>query len=153
MVASVGYRTECYKEGMRFRMKFLKHRRGFTLMELLIVMVIMGLLMSLVAPTMFSKLGSSKAKTAQAQMQMFATALDVYRLDVGQYPKSLDALISDDSAGWDGPYLPKAIPLDPWNKAYIYKIPGEEGQPYLLRSYGSNGEVGGSDEAEDVIYR
>lgn len=128
-------------------------KRGFTLMELLIVIVIMGLLMSLVAPTMFSKVGASKAKTAEAQMQMIATALDVYRLDVGTYPSELDQLRQDDKTGWDGPYLPKAIPLDPWNRAYIYKAPGDNGALYNLRSLGSDGVEGGEGEAADVVYQ
>ncbi|XXF29181.1 type II secretion system major pseudopilin GspG [Vibrio sp. SCSIO 43086] len=128
-------------------------KRGFTLMELLIVIVIMGLLMSLVAPTMFSKVGASKTKTAEAQMQMMATALDVYRLDVGNYPSTLDQLRQDDKAGWDGPYLPKAIPLDPWNRVYIYKVPGENGAPYSLRSLGADGVEGGEGEAADVVYQ
>ncbi|MCW4446355.1 type II secretion system major pseudopilin GspG [Vibrio splendidus] len=128
-------------------------KRGFTLMELLIVIVIMGLLMSLVAPTMFSKVGASKAKTAEAQMQMIATALDVYRLDVGAYPSELERLRQDDKTGWDGPYLPKAIPLDPWNHSYIYKAPGENGALYNLRSLGSDGVEGGEGEAADVVYQ
>ncbi|MGI9832782.1 type II secretion system major pseudopilin GspG [Vibrio vulnificus] len=127
--------------------------RGFTLMELLIVIVIMGLLMSLVAPTMFSKVGASKAKTAEAQMQMMATALDVYRLDVGHYPSTLEQLRQDDKLGWDGPYLPKAIPLDPWNRAYIYKAPGENSAPYSLKTFGSDGVEGGEGEAADVVYQ
>ncbi len=80
---------------------------GFTLIELLIVIVIMGLLLSLVAPAMFSKVGSSQKKTAMAQMQMLSTALDTYRLDVGAYPKTLAELRAGSEAGWDGPYLPR----------------------------------------------
>ena len=80
---------------------------GFSLIELLIVIVILGLLMSLVAPTMFSKVDSTKIKTARAQMQMMQTALDTYRLDMGEYPKNINDLIQSDQPGWDGPYLPK----------------------------------------------
>ncbi|WP_026957843.1 type II secretion system major pseudopilin GspG [Aliagarivorans taiwanensis] len=128
-------------------------QRGFTLMELLIVIVIMGLLMSLVAPTMFSKVGSSKIKTAEAQMQMIATALDVYRLDVGSYPASLSQLRADDQTGWDGPYLPRDLPLDPWNREYIYKAPGDNGNPYNLRTLGADGQEGGEGEAAEIIYQ
>ncbi|WP_035480346.1 type II secretion system major pseudopilin GspG [Aliagarivorans marinus] len=130
-----------------------KRQQGFTLMELLIVIVIMGLLMSLVAPSMFSKVGSSKIKTAEAQMQMIGTALDVYRLDVGNYPRSLSQLRQDDQTGWDGPYLPRDLPLDPWNREYIYKAPGDNGAPYNLRTLGSDGQEGGEGEAADIIYQ
>ena len=110
-----------------------KNKAGFTLIELLIVIVILGLLMSLVAPTMFSKVDSTKIKTAKAQMQMLQTALDTYRLDMGDYPKQLGELIQSDKAGWDGPYLPKRLPLDPWSNSYSYKSPGPDGQFIYLR--------------------
>lgn len=131
--------------------KFKKKDQGFTLIELLIVMVIIGLLASLVAPTMFSKVDSSKVKTAQAQMQMLATSLDAYRLDVGRYPDSLDELRSSDNARWDGPYLPKSIPMDPWGNPYVYKFPNEL-KEFDLMSYGSDGKKGGADDAADVSY-
>jgi general secretion pathway protein G len=86
---------------------------GFTLIELLIVIVILGLLMSLVAPAMFSKVDSTKEKTARAQMQMIETALDTYRLDMGDYPTQLKDLVQSDSVGWDGPYMPKKFPVTP----------------------------------------
>lgn len=127
--------------------------RGFTLIELLIVIVIMGLLMSLVAPTMFSKVDSTKVKTAEAQMQMIATALDTYRLDLGAYPANLEELRSSERAGWDGPYLPKAIPADPWGTPYRYSRPGENGAPYSLLSLGSDGLEGGDDDGADILYQ
>ena len=127
--------------------------RGFTLIELLIVIVIMGLLMSLVAPTMFSKVDSAKVKTAEAQMEMLATALDTYRLDLGTYPPKLDALRRSEQPGWDGPYLPKDVPLDPWGAAYQYAKPGENGAPYSLRSFGSDGAPGGEDDGADIVYQ
>ena len=126
---------------------------GFTLIELLIVIVILGLLMSLVAPAMFSKVDSSKIKTAQAQMEMFRTALDTYRLDLGDFPESLEELRSSDKKGWDGPYLPKSLPLDPWGNPYEYRIPGNDGMPFLLFSYGKDGKLGGSDDAADIVYK
>lgn len=126
---------------------------GFTLIELLIVIVILGLLLSLVAPTMFSKVGSSKQKTADAQMGLLATALDTYRLDTGDYPQHLSQLRQDDDPAWDGPYLPRDVPADPWGNAYVYALPGEDGDPYLLRSLGKDGVPGGDDENADIIYR
>ncbi|CAM5217151.1 type II secretion system protein GspG [Alishewanella longhuensis] len=95
-------------------------------------MVILGLLASLVAPTMFSKVDSSKRNTAVAQMQMIATALDAFRLDVGRYPDNLTELRQSDRRGWDGPYLPKDVPLDPWGNNYVYRFPGQAPQPYVL---------------------
>lgn len=130
--------------------KVLKGSSGFTLIELLIVMVIMGLLASLVAPEMFAKVGSSKRKTASAQMQMLATSLDAYRLDVGQYPQDLNELRTSDHKSWDGPYVPKAIPLDPWSNPYIYRFPGTTG-PYDLKSLGADGKEGGEDENADIV--
>lgn len=127
--------------------------KGFSLIELLIVIVILGLLMSLVAPAMFSKVDSSKIKTAQAQMEMFRTALDTYRLDMGDYPSALSKLRESDDAGWDGPYLPKSLPVDPWGNDYVYRTPGEEGTPFLLMSYGKDGKEGGEDDAEDIKYQ
>ncbi|CED70271.1 type II secretion system major pseudopilin GspG [Aliivibrio wodanis] len=125
--------------------------KGFTLIELLIVMVILGLLASLVAPSMFSKVASSKIKTAETQMQMLATSLDAYRLDIGMYPSSLEELRRSDKPRWDGPYLPKDVPMDPWGNPYIYKYPSSENE-YDLMSYGLDGSVGGEGEAADVSY-
>ncbi|GAP74608.1 general secretion pathway protein G [Pseudoalteromonas sp. SW0106-04] len=122
-------------------------------MELMIVLIILGLLGSLVAPKLFSKVGSSKQKTAVAQMQMFEAAIDTYRLDVGRVPKSLEELRDSSERGWDGPYLPKAIPKDPWGNEYVYKVPGENGRPYGILSYGLDGEPGGNDENEDIIHQ
>jgi len=124
---------------------------GFTIIELLIVVVIMGLLMSLVAPTMFSKVDSTKISTARAQMQMLQTSLDTFRLDMGDYPKNLGDLRKSSEKGWDGPYLPKAVPDDPWGNPYHYEAPGPEGEDFLLMSYGKDGQAGGDDDASDII--
>ncbi|XOV79225.1 MAG: type II secretion system major pseudopilin GspG [Aestuariibacter sp.] len=124
---------------------------GFTLVELLIVIVIIGLLGSLVAPDMFRNLGKSKQSTAKAQMQMFETSLDTYFLDVGAYPSSLNELRSSNVQGWDGPYLKKDVPLDPWGNEYLISVPGENGQPYTLRSLGKDGQNGGTGENEDIV--
>lgn len=133
--------------------KYLTKIFGFTMIELLIVIVILGLLASLVAPRMFSKVDSSKRKTAATQMQMFETSLDTFRLDMGSYPQSLDDLRSSDAANWDGPYLPKKIPMDPWGNPYVYKIPGEEGADYYLASLGKDGQPGGEEDNQDIIHQ
>ena len=133
--------------------KWPRSPAGFTLIELLIVIVILGLLLSLVAPAMFSKVGSSQRKTAMAQMQMLSTALDTFRLDVGDYPATLAELRSGTRPGWDGPYLPRDLPLDPWGNPYVYKVPGEGGQPYALRSYAKDGSEGGEGDAADIVFQ
>jgi general secretion pathway protein G len=132
-----------------------RHRvRGFSLIELLIVIVILGLLLSLVAPTMFSKVGSAQKKTAMAQMQMLSTALDTYRLDVGSFPDNLADLRSGKAPGWDGPYLPRELPMDPWGNPYVYSVQAENrGQPYLLMSYGKDGRQGGDGDNEDIVFQ
>ena len=125
-------------------------RRGFTLIELLIVMVIIGLLASLVAPTMFKKVGGAKRKTARAQIELLGTALDSYRLDNDMYPtteQGMQALrVKPEGANnWDGPYLPKDVPNDPWGNQYVFKSPGDHGD-YDLSSYGVDGQSGGDDD-------
>jgi len=127
---------------------------GFTLIELLIVMIIIGLLASLVAPKMFQQLGESKQKTARAQIELLGTALDAYRLDVGQYPTSQQGLkaLREQPQGvdsWNGPYLPKDVPQDPWGNPYHYSSPGEH-NPYDLSSYGADGQPGGEGEDKDI---
>ncbi|OBP15330.1 type II secretion system protein GspG [Rheinheimera sp. SA_1] len=125
--------------------------KGFTLIELLIVLVILGLLASLVAPKMFSKVDSSKIKTAETQLKLIETALDTYRLDLGQHPENLDELIKSSKKNWDGPYLPKDIPLDPWGNPYVYTVPGIDGKTFSLMSYGKDGRVGGADDNADIV--
>jgi general secretion pathway protein G len=131
----------------------LCNARGFTLIELLIVMILLGLLAALVAPKMFQKVGSSKQKTAKVQISMFETALDAFRLDAGRYPsrdEGLEALRRNPGIdGWDGPYLPKDIPPDPWGRPYVYASPGEQGD-YDLCSLGGDGQQGGEGENGDV---
>lgn len=134
-------------------MKSTKKRLGFTLIELLIVIVILGLLASLVAPTMFSKVSSSQRNTAAAQMQMLQTSLDTYRLDMGDYPESLQELRQSDKPGWDGPYIPKAVPMDPWGNPYIYRTPGDNGAPFYLASGGKDGQPGGEGDNEDIVHQ
>ena len=126
---------------------------GFTMIELLIVIVILGLLASLVAPKMFSKVDSSKIKTAATQMQMLETSLDTYRLDMGKYPQALVELRQSNEKNWDGPYLPKNVPLDPWGNPYVYKTPGEDGALYYLASLGKDGQTGGEDDNKDIVHQ
>jgi general secretion pathway protein G len=128
--------------------------RGFTLLELLVVMVILGLLAAYVGPRYFSQIGKSERKVAQAQLDAFAKALDQYRLDTGHYPKSeqgLNALVAKpaDEPKWDGPYLQKVVPLDPWGRPYLYRVPGQKAE-YDLLSLGRDGQPGGSGEDADI---
>ena len=127
---------------------------GFTLLELLVVMVIIGLLAGYVGPRYFAQIGKSEVKAARAQIDALEKALDQYRLDTGRYPTSeqgLGALNSrpDSEPKWAGPYLKKAVPDDPWGHKYVYRSPGEHGE-YDLFSYGKDGKLGGTDEAADI---
>ena len=133
-----------------------KREKGFSLIELLIVMVIMGLLAALVGPRMFGKVGKSKQNAARAQMALFETALDTYRLDVGKYPtadQGLEALRSKpgDEEKWDGPYLPKPVPKDPWGHPYQYRL--TDGGEVEIISLGLNGTEGGEGEDKDISNR
>jgi len=128
--------------------------RGFTLLELLVVMVIIGLLVGYVGPKYFSQVGKSEVKVARAQINALEKALDQYRLDVGHYPtteQGLAALVIKPSGEtrWDGPYLKKAVPLDPWGKPYQYKAPGDHGEVDLY-SFGKDGQPGGTDDMADI---
>lgn len=125
---------------------------GFTLIELLIVMVILGLLASLVAPQLFEKVGSSKVQVAQTQIDMLSTAVDSYMLDVGRPPEKLGALIESDVPGWNGPYLRDDLPEDPWGNEFILKTENVRGL-YEIMSLGADGQEGGEDENADIIGR
>lgn len=134
--------------------KTRNHARGFTLLELLVVLVILGLLVGYVAPRYFSQVGKSETKVAQAQLKAFEDALDQYRLDVGRYPttdQGLAALNAQPSgeARWKGPYLRKTVPNDPWGQPYQYVSPGEHGE-FDLFSYGKDGQPGGEAESADI---
>lgn len=127
---------------------------GFTLLELLVVMVIIGLLVGYVAPRYFSQLGQSEIKATQAQIVALAKALDVYRLNTGHYPAEdlgLQALsvAPANEPKWQGPYLDKEVPLDSWGNPYIYRIPGER-REYDLISLGKDGRLGGTGENADI---
>jgi len=128
---------------------------GFTLLELLVVIVIIGLLAAYVGPKYFSQLGKSEVTVARAQIEAFEKSLDTYRLDVGRYPtteEGLNALMSapPTAAGkWNGPYLKKGVPADPWGHAYQYRAPGTKGE-YEIVSLGKDGQPGGAGEAADI---
>lgn len=132
----------------------IRFTAGFTLLELLVVMVIIGLLAGFVAPRYFSQVGKSEVKAAKAQIVALESALDHYRLDTGHYPSTeqgLGALMSRPATEprWDGPYLKKDAPPDPWGNAYVYRMPGEHGE-YDLYSFGNDGQPGGTAEAADI---
>ena len=132
--------------------RFRQH--GFTLLELLVVMVIIGLLAAYVGPKYFSQVGKSEVKTARAQIVGFEKALEQYRLEVGDYPtteQGLAALVTKPANvnHWDGPYIGKAVPLDPWGHAYVYKSPGDHGE-IDLSSLGRDGRAGGDGLDADI---
>ena len=138
-----------------FETKRWVHRQsGFTLMELLVVLAILGLLMSLVGPRVLSQLGGAKTKTAAIQIKDLEQSLEMYKLDVGRFPSTgegLAALVAKPagSVGWNGPYLKSDVPLDPWKREYLYKYPGEHAEIDIF-SYGQNGTPGGEGEDADV---
>ncbi len=127
---------------------------GFTLLELLVVIVIIGLLAGYVGPKYFAQEGKAKTKVARAQIDGFEKALDAYRIDVGRYPtteQGLGALDArpDNEPRWAGPYLKRAVPVDPWGKPYLYRLPGEKGEVDIY-SLGRDGKAGGEGEDADV---
>ncbi|MFK3795834.1 MULTISPECIES: type II secretion system major pseudopilin GspG [unclassified Pseudomonas] len=132
------------------------HRRhaGFTLLELLVVLVVLGLLAGIVAPKYFSQLGRSQTKVARAQIEGLSKALDLYRLEIGHYPSTeqgLQALVvaPAEESHWTGPYLQKAVPQDPWGRSYVYRYPGENSE-YDLLSMGKDGQPGGEGEDAEI---
>lgn len=130
---------------------------GFTLVELLVVLVVLGLLIGIVGPRAIGYLGGARSDTARIQLQTFAAALDLYKLDIGKYPDSaagLGALVAAPAGAkrWRGPYLNKpALPPDPWDNPYLYVSPGPEGQPYRIISHGADGREGGEGDDADII--
>jgi len=129
-------------------------QHGFTLLELLVVIVIIGLLAGYVAPRYFSQVGRSEVQVARAQIESLEKALDQFRLDTRHYPSAeqgLEALVNRpaNEPNWSGPYLKKAVPADPWGHAYVYRVPGEKSE-FQLFSLGRDGKMGGSGEDADI---
>jgi len=128
---------------------------GFTLVEMLVVITIIGLIMGLIGPRVLNYLSESKVKAARIQLQSFSSALDLFYLDAGRYPSSSEGLAglmqrTPGVAAWNGPYLKgNSVPNDPWNHPYLYRSPGEHG-PYEIISYGADGQEGGSGLAADI---
>ena len=122
---------------------------GFTLIEILVVMAIIGMLAVMVAPSIFNQQAGAQRDAALSQISALEAALDTYRLEVGQYPDSLEGLVENDSgrAAWNGPYLRREVPLDPWGNEYVYD---SDGRGFTLVSYGPDGERGGEGDDADI---
>ncbi|MGH7322987.1 MAG: type II secretion system major pseudopilin GspG [Candidatus Rokuibacteriota bacterium] len=132
-----------------------RNERGFTLIELLVVVIILGLLAALVGPRFFGRVGQSKQAAARVQIELLGTALDQFKLDTGRYPTTQEGLQALQTSpgnvtGWEGPYLKKDVPRDPWGNPYQYKAPGDHGD-YDLWSHGGDSAAGGDGEASDVV--
>ncbi len=133
---------------------FAKSSQGFTLLELLVVLVIIGLLVGYVGPRYFAQIGKSKVKVARLQINQLGKALDDYRIDTGHYPTTEQGLAALNAAPpgedkWQGPYLRHPVPLDPWGHPYVYRQPGQHGS-YDLYSLGRDGQPGGTGEDADI---
>jgi general secretion pathway protein G len=133
-----------------------KRQRGFTLIEIMVVMAIIAMLAAMVGPRLIRQQEKAAVKAAAAQIERLGTALDTFRLDMGRYPsgqEGLGALMQAPSGGgsrWDGPYLNKDVPLDPWSNPYQYRSPGGSGRPYDLFSFGADGAPGGEGDNRDI---
>ena len=137
----------------------VRRRSGFTLLELVVVIIVLGLLAGIVAPQIINRVSEAKSTTARTQIELLSVALDGYRLDNGSYPtteQGLAALRDKPTrapvpANWRGPYLRKAVPVDPWGRAYLYRAPGEKNPgAFDLESLGRDGKAGGEGEDADV---
>lgn len=132
-----------------------RYRQGFTLLELLVVIVIIGLLAAFVAPKYFNQIERSKEQIARVQMEAFEKGLEQFRIDTGHYPSTRAGLVAlfvqpPNEPYWKGAYLKKGLPADPWGNAYIYRSPGEPGRDYEIVSYGADGQQHGSGEGADI---
>ncbi|MDD5392215.1 MAG: type II secretion system major pseudopilin GspG [Thiothrix sp.] len=139
-----------------YKRRLSNKQRGFTLIELMIVLVILGLIMGIVGPQAMKYLGKGKTQSTKVQIENLSAALDMYRLEVGNYPTSADGLKAlvaapSNARGWNGPYLKKGeVPKDAWNNDYQYKRPGSNNHPYDLSSFGADGAAGGEGEDADL---
>ena len=133
----------------KFENQSFAEERGFTLIEILVVMAIIGMLAVIVAPNIFNQQAGAQIDAALSQISSLEAALDTYRLDVGEYPDSLEGLRENISgrAAWNGPYLRRDVPLDPWGNEYVYDSNGRE---FTLSSYGPDGEQGGEGDDADI---
>ena len=129
--------------------KQLQQNGGFTLIEILVVMAIIAMLAVMVAPNLFNQQAGAMRDVARTEISTLEAALDIYRLDVGEYPDTLDGLMEDDTdrASWNGPYLRRAVPTDPWDNEYVYEGNGRE---FTLLSHGADGMSGGEDDDADI---
>ena len=139
-------------------MRMFRPIAGFTLLEMLVVLVIIGLIASLVGPRLFSRVDSSKVQVAETQTRLLRGAIETFRLEVGRLPtveEGLSVLYTAPAdaraqARWKGPYLDERVPADPWGNPYQYKIPGSEGLPFAIYSFGADGKAGGEGNDADV---
>lgn len=145
---------------MIFSDNMKKQQQGFTLLEMLVVLVIIGLLAGLVGPRIFGNVDKAKIQTADIQIKQLKGTLQALRLDIGRLPTNEEGLAllqtppADEASKklWKGPYLEEALPIDPWNHPYQYSVPGANGQPFALYSLGADGQMGGSDNDADIGY-
>lgn len=130
-------------------------RAGFSLIEIMVVMAIIAMLAAMVGPRLIRRQERAQLQAARAQIEMLGTALDVFRLDMGRYPTTQEGLEAlqrptGNTNRWDGPYLKKEVPRDPWDNPYVYRSPGQGGRPYELLSYGADGSPGGDGDGTDI---
>jgi len=133
-----------------------RRQKGFTLIELMVVVIIIGVLAAFVGPRIFRRVGESRATAAKNQMQAFENALDMFYIDTGRYPSTEEGLEAlnvkpEELKNWKGPYLKKKVPKDPWGNDYVYRSPGEDGRDYDIICYGADGQEGGEGDNADVV--